>query len=128
MKPIITETTNSILTSNFEDVIDLPITRINYGDGNVGVESCWKLSPEELEEVNKTGVIYFVCVAPTHPPICLSPYSSLSGQMEGQYDTGINPFEEQTCKVCGCTWNNACPGGCYWVADDLCSRCQGADQ
>ncbi len=30
---------------------------------------------------------------------------------------------EQVCRVCGCTQNNACPGGCYWVEDDLCSAC-----
>lgn len=30
---------------------------------------------------------------------------------------------EQKCRVCGCTWNNACEGGCYWVEDDLCSKC-----
>lgn len=30
---------------------------------------------------------------------------------------------EQKCRVCGCTWNNACEGGCYWVKDDLCSKC-----
>ena len=30
------------------------------------------------------------------------------------------------CRVCGCTWFHACPGGCYWVEPDLCSRC--ADQ
>lgn len=30
---------------------------------------------------------------------------------------------EQKCRVCGCTWNNACEGGCYWVEDDLCSNC-----
>ena len=30
---------------------------------------------------------------------------------------------EQRCRVCGCTWDNACPGGCYWVEDDLCSHC-----
>jgi hypothetical protein len=30
---------------------------------------------------------------------------------------------EQACRVCGCTWNNACSGGCYWVEDDLCSAC-----
>ena len=28
------------------------------------------------------------------------------------------------CRVCGCTDNKACPGGCYWVEDDLCSRCK----
>lgn len=30
---------------------------------------------------------------------------------------------EAVCRVCGCTWNNACPGGCSWVEDDLCSAC-----
>jgi hypothetical protein len=32
-------------------------------------------------------------------------------------------FDEQKCRVCGCTYSNGCPGGCYWVEDDLCSRC-----
>ena len=32
---------------------------------------------------------------------------------------------ERKCRVCGCTWNNACPGGCYWVEWDLCSGCAG---
>jgi len=27
------------------------------------------------------------------------------------------------CRVCGCTWNNACKGGCYWLKKDLCSTC-----
>lgn len=27
------------------------------------------------------------------------------------------------CRVCGCTDDNACDGGCYWVEDDLCSEC-----
>jgi nucleoside 2-deoxyribosyltransferase len=29
----------------------------------------------------------------------------------------------QKCRVCGCTDAHACPGGCYWVTDDLCSSC-----
>jgi hypothetical protein len=29
----------------------------------------------------------------------------------------------QRCRVCGCTENRACPGGCFWVEDDLCSAC-----
>ena len=29
----------------------------------------------------------------------------------------------QKCKVCGCDWFHACAGGCYWVKDDLCSKC-----
>lgn len=31
------------------------------------------------------------------------------------------------CRVCGCTDDHACPGGCYWVEDDLCSACAGMD-
>lgn len=32
------------------------------------------------------------------------------------------------CRVCGCTDDEACRGGCWWVADpeggDLCSACE----
>ena len=30
---------------------------------------------------------------------------------------------EQVCRVCGCTDDNACPGGCWWVEEVLCSAC-----
>lgn len=30
---------------------------------------------------------------------------------------------ELVCRICGCTQNNACQGGCYWVEEDLCSSC-----
>lgn len=30
---------------------------------------------------------------------------------------------EKKCRICGCDWFHACPGGCYWVKDDLCSAC-----
>lgn len=29
----------------------------------------------------------------------------------------------QICRECGCTNFSACPGGCWWVEDDLCSAC-----
>jgi hypothetical protein len=31
----------------------------------------------------------------------------------------------QACRVCGCTNERACPGGCSWIAIDLCSQCAG---
>ncbi len=31
----------------------------------------------------------------------------------------------RSCRVCGCTWHNACQGGCSWVEADLCSNCIG---
>gem|GEM_PF-3917795 len=32
-------------------------------------------------------------------------------------------FDTNTCRICGCTDDNACPGGCWWVEPDLCSSC-----
>lgn len=32
-------------------------------------------------------------------------------------------FDERRCRVCGCTDEWACEGGCYWVEEDLCSTC-----
>lgn len=29
----------------------------------------------------------------------------------------------EACRVCGCTWNNACDGGCFWAEPGLCSEC-----
>ncbi len=29
------------------------------------------------------------------------------------------------CRVCGCSNEDPCEGGCYWVEEDLCSACVG---
>ncbi len=34
-----------------------------------------------------------------------------------------NEQEVRTCRECGCTDERACPGGCSWVEEDLCSAC-----
>ena len=34
----------------------------------------------------------------------------------------------RTCRVCGCTDTEACPGGCVWVTKDLCSCCVEVDK
>lgn len=34
-------------------------------------------------------------------------------------------WPEQFCRVCGCTEDAACDGGCSWVEPDLCSACVG---
>lgn len=31
--------------------------------------------------------------------------------------------EKMKCMVCGCTYDHACPGGCAWIAPNLCSKC-----
>jgi hypothetical protein len=31
--------------------------------------------------------------------------------------------EQGVCRICGCTGEQACPGGCVWAEPNLCSRC-----
>tara|TARA_R110002049_G_scaffold60182_8_gene162021 strand:- start:329 stop:643 length:315 start_codon:yes stop_codon:yes gene_type:complete len=50
--------------------------------------------------------------------------SRLGNGSVGESEWKIRIDTSQTCKVCGCTWDNACDGGCHWVEPDLCSRCQ----
>lgn len=74
MKAVATKHTNSILRAPEEqkdNVADLPITRVQFQDRTRAVESCWELSKEEIEEVMRTGRVYFVCMGDTHPPIVL---------------------------------------------------------
>ncbi|MDH0342092.1 phage Gp37/Gp68 family protein [Chromobacterium haemolyticum] len=33
----------------------------------------------------------------------------------------------EACRVCGCTWNNACDNSCYWAEPSLCSNCTGKE-
>lgn len=35
---------------------------------------------------------------------------------------------DQHCRICGCTDNETCPGGCYWSDVALCSACFGGEQ
>ena len=45
------------------------------------------------------------------------------GHTSDQAIERIGSLTTQICRICGCTWLNGCPGGCYWVEDDLCSSC-----
>lgn len=55
----------------------------------------------------------------------------ISGDSYRIYDTEVKsnvyhwPRAEHQCRNCGCTWDHACEGGCYWVQEDLCSQCVG---
>jgi len=53
-------------------VYALPVHRYRDLDGNPHVISRWRLSREELEEVLRTGVVWFHCWGQTHPPISIS--------------------------------------------------------
>jgi len=35
----------------------------------------------------------------------------------------LSAMDIRACRVCGCTDDSACPDGCSWIEDDLCSAC-----
>ena len=93
MKAIRAKSANTILLGNGQDVFDLPVTGIDFEDGTMGIESCWELNKEDIEEINKTGRVYLLCLSNTHPPIALAVYSILDERHESptveEYKEGV---------------------------------------
>lgn len=79
--------------------------------GNAIDGAAWKLASskgwhhEFLGPPRKPGVLYIWC------PLCASALAELER------------VEIRACCKCGCTDEDACDGGCEWVAADLCSAC-----
>ena len=61
-----------------DDVHSLSCARVEY-DGQPAIVTCWKLTQEELEEFNRTGRVWFVCMGEGLPPHLM---------------LGNNPFEQ----------------------------------
>jgi len=53
-------------------VYGLQVHRWRDLDGQAHVLSKWKLTPGELAEIARTGVVWFHCWGRTHPPIAIS--------------------------------------------------------
>lgn len=82
MKPIETKTTNCVYT--LEGCHDLPATNFHSNVGE-GVEVCFEVSDEELEEIKKSKRIYLDILGRGVPPMCLNTYTSLV-ESEGKGD------------------------------------------
>lgn len=59
------------LRYGYGDIRDLPVFVVNEGDDQ-RVISAWRLTPEELEVVKETGVIWVQIVGVNMPPIGIS--------------------------------------------------------
>ncbi|TQI68542.1 hypothetical protein LY85_3281 [Clostridium sp. KNHs216] len=46
-----------------------------------------------------------------------------NAQLRGVIEQMDPDLFNRKCRVCGCDWYHSCPGGCWWVEDDLCSSC-----
>ena len=72
MKPVRTETTNAVYT--LEGCNDLPVTRYeNVDNKEMGVESCWELDAEDLENIkNNGGRVYLYIQGAVVLPVLLT--------------------------------------------------------
>lgn len=66
------ETYYSNITLSAEGCNDLPGTLIYDEDGYDEIETCWKLSGEELKHIAQTGCIYLYTMGRWIPPVMLS--------------------------------------------------------
>lgn len=48
-------------------VHSLPCKTVDLGDGYKGIVSCWRLTKPELEEVNRTGVVWLTACGGMYP-------------------------------------------------------------
>lgn len=94
MRAIRTQTTNFTLIGKDDNVADLPVTRIEFSDGTVGVESCWQLSDKDLEEIIKNRKIYYCCLAPTHAPASINVVSVLDSRFS-EFDFAEEQNQEE---------------------------------
>lgn len=60
--------------------------------------------------------------SPPSPRIASSVPTTTGERSAPTWVTLIEPLE-RACRVCGCTQNRACLGGCWWIDIDLCSAC-----
>lgn len=77
MEPISTKNTNTVFTR--EGCFDLPGTKYLYKDGTSGIETCWQLTDEEIQQVVKEGRIYVYMMGQTVPPMFLATESQILG-------------------------------------------------
>jgi hypothetical protein len=84
MEPIAFKEKNDVLgppPGKAGEITTLPIYRSHPGHPNGPFHiSCWKATPEELEEINRTGVVWVHIIGQTTYPIALS---------------GISPFKQE---------------------------------
>lgn len=70
MKPIETKDTNVVFT--LDGCGDLPAVAAHDENGTNYVITAWEISPEELEKLKETGIVYLSIVGMSVPPVLLT--------------------------------------------------------
>lgn len=71
-----------------EQCLPLSICRTYLHDGLPCIISCWKMTADELAEINRTGRVWLGIVGPSMPPAFLA---------------GISPFNQDATPIDGAT-------------------------
>ncbi len=72
-----------------ETVYDLHTHRYRDLDGRPNVLSKWQLSAAELDEVVRTGCVWFSCWGETHPPMWISGHDPFAERKPSIVDPDI---------------------------------------
>lgn len=75
--------------------------------------------------LNPTGAV--VCLTTHHVPhtdcaFCMASLEETCGA--SAVECVRNPDPSWRCTGCGCSAERRCPGECFWVAPNRCSRCE----
>jgi len=89
----------------------------------------WRLTAEDVTPLPGAEIGYYCRVCGIIEE-ANSDGSLPEGWTERKYEDGScflcsECKDEQVCRICGCTNEHPCDGGCYWVEEDLCSACEG---
>lgn len=87
-----------------------------------GAEVQLRATPCEWTE-QEDGSAQVTDVGPGMGDCCGLLYVDAFGEGVDVYDESELHAGGPRCRVCGCTEDRACPGGCFWIEPDLCSRC-----
>jgi hypothetical protein len=90
----------------------------------------WKKSSPELLLEYLNGHVYWLEEAVYHCDFAaiMKKTVDVANLAMMMFDVAAAEMKKvRACRVCGCTDDHACPGGCSWVVDpkggNLCSRC-----
>jgi len=88
----------------------------------------WRITVKDVTPLPGAEISYYCCVCGIVEE-AKEDGSLPEGWSERKYEEGSwflcsECKDERICRVCGCTNEHPCDGGCYWVEEDLCSACQ----
>ncbi len=68
-----------------DDCTPLSVCQATQHDGTPIVVSCWKITAEELVEIQRTGRVWLIVLGYTMPPVILSGHTPFGSDQSAQF-------------------------------------------